>query len=93
MTARHMTCCVCGADAGHWQQHWNRDTGYGICAPCAATQAGREKPEEMTRLYGQPGVNFEAPTYLLYGRRFAVDGPEIILAGMDDKGVMASLPA
>ncbi len=72
MTARHLTCCVCGADAGRWQQHWNRDTGYGICTECAATEAGRETPERMASLYGQPGVNYQQPTITVWGRVFKV---------------------
>jgi len=60
-TARHLTCCVCGSAAGRWQQHWNRDIGYGICQPCATEQTGKETPERMESLYGKPGVNYEAP--------------------------------
>jgi hypothetical protein len=58
----YLTCCVCGADAGCWQQHWNRDTGYGICAPCAQEQSQREIPERMASLYGLPDVNYEGPS-------------------------------
>lgn len=49
MTARQLTCSVCGAGAGRWAQHWNRDTGYGICAACAATEAGRETPNDIVQ--------------------------------------------
>lgn len=58
-TIHHMTCCVCGAYAGRWEQHWNRDTGYGICKSCAVEQRKRETPEEHASLYGLPGVNYE----------------------------------
>lgn len=61
-TNRHLTCCVCGAAAGRWAQHWNRDTGYGICPPCAVEQSARETAETMARNYGQPGVNYEPPS-------------------------------
>lgn len=59
-TTTRLTCCVCGADAGRWQQHWNRDTGYGICATCAREQAKRETPDRMRSLYGTAGLNYEA---------------------------------
>ena len=72
MTKRNLYCCVCGSDAGRYEQHYNRDTGWGICAPCAATQAGNETPDEMDRLYGKPGVNYEQPTHVVSGRRFRV---------------------
>lgn len=71
-TKRNMTCCVCGAAAGRWEQHWNRDTGWGICAACAAEQAGRETAEDFASYYGVPGVNFEQPTVVHMGRRFKV---------------------
>lgn len=54
----HLECCVCGGSAGLWRQHWNRDTGYGICGQCATQQAQRETPERMAELYGRPGVNY-----------------------------------
>ena len=59
----HLDCCVCGAYAGFFTQHWNRDTGYGICAKCAAEQSQKEPPERMANLYGEPGVNYEAPAH------------------------------
>lgn len=70
--ARYMLCCVCGASAGRWQQHWNRDAGWGICPGCAAAQAGQETPDNMVRLYGRPGVNYEPPTVVHMGRRHKV---------------------
>lgn len=72
MKKTYMKCSVCGAFAGHYQQHPNCDTGWGICAPCVATQSGREEPEEMARLYGKAGVHFEQPTHVVYGRRYKV---------------------
>lgn len=62
MTTRHLMCCVCGADAGRFQQHWNRDTGWGICAKCVAWVAARgETPEQIRDYYGVAGVNYAAP--------------------------------
>lgn len=69
---RQLTCCVCGAHAGYWAQHYNRDTGWGICSSCAAEQAGKESPENMLSYYGKPGVNYEAPSHIMLGRRFQV---------------------
>ena len=68
----YLTCCVCGAGAGRWTQHWNRDDGYGICANCVATQSAIETPELMQNLFGQPGVNHDIPTVRHMGRRFRV---------------------
>ena len=70
MTAYNMTCCVCGGDAGRWEQHWNRDTEYSICPGCAAEEMGRHTPEEMESLYGKPGVNYNRPMIVEAGRRF-----------------------
>lgn len=68
--ATHLTCCVCGADAGTFFQHWNRDDGFGICINCAAEQAGIESPERMVSLYGKPGLNYAQPMVTYLGRRF-----------------------
>lgn len=60
---RQLTCCCCGGDAGRFDQHWNRDTGYGICAKCIAwlRSGNRESEEEIRQNYGKEGVNFAAP--------------------------------
>jgi hypothetical protein len=59
---RNMTCCVCGSAAGRWAQHWNRDTGFGICSKCVEWQRDRgTSQEEMKSLYGEPGVNYSDP--------------------------------
>jgi len=59
MTKRHKECCCCGGDAGVWEQHWNRDTGYGICAPCVDWMKGRGTSEaEILDLYGKEGENW-----------------------------------
>ncbi|MBB6559598.1 hypothetical protein HNP48_002265 [Acidovorax soli] len=75
-TTRNMTCCVCGAGAGRWQQHWNRDDGYGICRACAdwISEPGREgrDPLHMARLYGLPGIHYEPRWYRHFGRDFAI---------------------
>jgi len=66
-TLRWLTCCVCGADAGRFEQHWNRDDFFGICVRCVMWERTRLEEEEITRLYGVQGVNFAAP----------VDQPEV----------------
>ena len=54
-----LTCCVCSGDAGRWQQHWNRDTGYGVCLSCIKWQRGRRMSEtEIADLYGAEGINW-----------------------------------
>lgn len=70
MTVHHMTCCVCGNAAGRWEQHWNRDTGWGICPHCVAEEAGRNSPEDLQALYGKPGVNYDQPMVRHYDRRY-----------------------
>ena len=56
---RRLYCCVCGGYAGSWQQHWNRDTGYGVCVSCVAWVRGRGMPEaEIISLYGDQNVNW-----------------------------------
>ena len=62
MAIRHMECCVCGDDAGRFEQHWNRDTGYGICRRCVDWVRSRgETDAEILDLYGVEGVNYAAP--------------------------------
>lgn len=56
---RYMTCCVCGQSAGRWQQHWNRDTGFGVCKRCADEEAKRLDLDEHVSYYGRAGVNYE----------------------------------
>ena len=62
MALRHMECCVCGDDAGRFEQHWNCDTGYGICRKCVDWVRSRgETDAEILDLYGVEGVNYAAP--------------------------------
>lgn len=57
---RRLTCCVCGDDAGRFEQWWNRDTGYGICAKSVVWLRSRGETEEEIRFsYGIEGVHFE----------------------------------
>lgn len=58
-TTRELGCCVCGEYAGRFQQHWNRDTGFGVCRSCIDWLLSRgTSAEEITSLYGVEGVNY-----------------------------------
>ena len=59
---RNLICCCCGAQAGRWQQHWNRDTGYGLCAKCAAWIPRRWPETDMEQTFGKVGVNYAPST-------------------------------
>ena len=54
-----LICGCCGARA-KGKQHWNHDTGYGLCAACVYYLAERNEIDEL-KGYGTPGVNFAAP--------------------------------
>ncbi len=54
---RRMLCCCCGAVTRGRQWH-NRDTGYGVCAPCIARHYSKETPAELERLHGVAGVHY-----------------------------------
>lgn len=46
-----------------WKQHWNQDTGWGICPNCVnwlTTERGVDD-DTLRNLYGAAGVNY-APT-------------------------------
>ena len=59
---RRLECCVCGEYAGRFEQHWNRDTGFGICRKCVDWVKSRgETDSEILDLYGVEGVNYAAP--------------------------------
>lgn len=73
MKLKELTCCVCGGSAGKYKQHWNRDTGWGICRKCVDWEISRKvSPEELLDLYGIAGVNYEARQYITFGRSFNV---------------------
>jgi hypothetical protein len=56
---RKMTCCCCGGNAGKWHQHWNRDTGFGICVSCVEYMRKRGTAEsEILDLYGTENMNW-----------------------------------
>jgi len=64
----HKTCCCCGGDAGRWEQWFNRDSGYGMCAKCITWLRGRGTQEaEIHDLYGVEGVNWGQGSHQLKG--------------------------
>lgn len=69
-----LACCVCGSFAGRWLQHWNQDTGFGLCARCRDWLLTKNPytPELMADLYGLPGRNYEGRTHRLFDRVFVV---------------------
>lgn len=59
MTKRSLECCCCGGGAGKWKQHFNRDTGYGVCASCVKWMKERGTSDaEIAENYGKEGVNW-----------------------------------
>jgi hypothetical protein len=77
-----MICSVCGAWAGAFKQHSNRDDGYGICRSCVDWLLNRgTSQEEITRNYGVAGVHYKAKNFKYMGKTFKVlaefvDSPE-----------------
>ncbi len=56
---RALACCVCDGEAGHFEQHWNRDTGYGICRNCVDWEIKSGTDAATLRdYYGIEGVNY-----------------------------------
>lgn len=49
-----LQCCVCGEQAGRFKQWPNRDTGYGVCRPCAL---GHSESDRLD-LFGREGINW-----------------------------------
>lgn len=70
--SENLTCCCCGGDAGKWEQHWNRDDGYGICPACVAEEKAVLPPEEIESNYGKSNVNYDQPIVRLHGRKYMV---------------------
>lgn len=51
-----LSCGCCGGRAPG-KQHWNHDTGFGLCPRCAVYLAARGKNDEL-KGYGTPGVHY-----------------------------------
>jgi hypothetical protein len=58
-TRRRLKCCICGGEAGHWSHWWNRDEGFGVCAPCVDHERSHGATDaEISSRYGTEGVNW-----------------------------------
>jgi hypothetical protein len=55
-----LQCSCCGSGT-KGKQHWNQDTGYGLCPKCVSWIIGRSSLDEVKRSHGKPGVNFAMP--------------------------------
>lgn len=57
---RRLTCNCCGEGAGRFVQHWNRDTGWGICRNCLNRHyIGKgHDAAEIRSLFGEEGINY-----------------------------------
>lgn len=57
---RTLKCACCGGNAGQWAQHWNQDTGWGICRACVDWLLDERSYDQETiqSIYGKEGVNF-----------------------------------
>lgn len=54
--------CGCCGERAPGKQHWNQDTGFGLCPRCVPyiLNNPRAGVEEL-RAYGTPGVNYATP--------------------------------
>ena len=53
-----LTCSCCG-DSTKGRQWFNRDRGYGICNPCAASETKNLTPVTMKACYGVAGEHYQ----------------------------------
>ncbi len=67
---RYKLCSCCGGEAGAWEQWWNQDKGFGVCAKCVTfilnhvpfgNESLRTTPEQFEQMHGLPGVHYEQP--------------------------------
>lgn len=59
MSRSRKVCSCCGGEAGRWEQWYNRDTGYGMCAKCIDFVRERgESEDEIRNLYGVHGIHW-----------------------------------
>ncbi len=77
-----LTCGCCGERAPSNKQHWNQDTGFGLCPRCVPHILNNPRAGiEELKGYGKPGVNYAtpltaewAPGLLVAWHTFADDG-------------------
>lgn len=55
-----LECCCCGGNAGRFVQHYNRDTGYGLCPECVDYCHRGTSDDEFEDLYGIAGIHYAA---------------------------------
>ena len=60
MAKARKKCSCCGNDAGVWEQYWNQDKGYGICAKCIEWRKtlGYTK-EQLKEMFGINNVHYK----------------------------------
>jgi len=58
---RRLTCCCCGQST-IGRQHWNRDTGFGLCDDCIELCHRSMTDEDMQSCYGKLGYNYGLKT-------------------------------
>ncbi len=57
-----LICGCCGERAPALKQHWNQDTGYGLCPRCVPFILNNPRAGlEELKGYGTPGYNFAIP--------------------------------
>ena len=54
---KRLLCACCGAPL-MGRQHWNQDTGYGLCDPCVPFVSRNTSQEEVEEAYGKPGIHY-----------------------------------
>lgn len=57
---RYLRCNCCGGEAGRFVQHWNQDTGWGICRDCLERYyigKGHDAGGVLS-IFGVEGVNY-----------------------------------
>jgi hypothetical protein len=59
-TIRRLYCNCCGSANGRFAQHWNQDTGYGICRPCVLKwyRGKGHTDADIEQLFGKEGVSW-----------------------------------
>lgn len=55
---KRLRCCCCDEGTAG-RQWWNRDTGFGICPPCANMIEAKEGAEELKLMAGIRGTHFD----------------------------------
>ena len=55
---RWLTCCCCGSET-RGRQHYNRDTGYGLCVNCITLCSRNMMTKDMEDCYGVRGVHYD----------------------------------